>query len=318
MTATSATLTAAVGVLLLLAAPLAVEAQATGKLWRVGILVTANPRVYDSFVDELRELAYIDGQNLSLQFRNAEGKLERLPTLAAKLARAGVGVIVAAGGKAPLRAVRQVTTTIPVVIVAIDYDPLTLGYVASLARPGGNVTGVFLQLIELSAKRIELLRATLPKLTGLAILWEPSAADQFKAAEAASRSLGIRVQSLELRNPLAEALFVVTTAIFFRERGQIAQLAVNSRLPAVFAQREFADAGGLMSYGTNLPEMFRRAPPSMWTGFSRGQARGFADRASHQIRAGHQHENRQSARSHDSAIGAGAGRSSHRVMESRP
>jgi putative ABC transport system substrate-binding protein len=199
----------------LLAAPLAAEAQQAGKVSRVGILATANPRVYDGFAEE----------------------------------------------------------TIPVVIVAIDYDPQALGYVASLARPGGNVTGVFLQQIELTAKRMELLKATLPKLTRLAILWDASAADQFKAAEAASRSLGIRVHSLELPNPgdnlrgalaaavkdHADALFVVTTAVLFRERAQIAQLAVNNRLPAMFALREFAEAGGLMSYGTNLPEMFRRA-----------------------------------------------------------
>jgi putative ABC transport system substrate-binding protein len=257
----------------LLVAPLAGEAQQPGKVWRVGVLATANPRVYDPSVDELRKLGYIEGQNLVLEFRSAEGKVERLPILAAELVRAGVDVILAAGGDAPLRAARQATMTIPVVIVAIDYDPVALGFAASLARPGGNVTGVFLQQAELTVKRMEFLRAILPKLTRLAILWDPSAADQFRAAEAASRSLGIRVQSLELRNPLdefrgafatatknrADAIFVVTSAVFFRERVQIAELAVNSRLPAVFALREFADAGGLMSYGTNLPEMLRRA-----------------------------------------------------------
>jgi putative ABC transport system substrate-binding protein len=162
---------------------------------------------------------------------------------------------------------------IPIVIGAIDYDPLALKFVASLARPGGNVTGVFLQQLELTAKRMELLKAVLPKLTRLAILWDPSAADQFKTAEAASRSLGMRVQSLEIRNPpddfrgafvtaardRADALYVVTTGVFFRERAQITQLAVNHRLPAVFTFREFAEAGGLMSYGANLPDMFRRA-----------------------------------------------------------
>ena len=257
----------------LLAAPLAAEAQQTGKVWRVGILATANPRSYDPSVDELRKLGYIEGQNLALEFRSAEGNVKRLPILAAELVRAGVDVILAAGGEAPLRALRQATMTIPVVIVAIDYDPVALGYAASLAKPAGNVTGVFLQQSELTAKRIELLRVMLPKLTRLAILWDPTAVEQFKAAETASRALGLRVQSLELRNPLdefrgafataaksrADALFVLTTAVFFRERAQIAQLAVNNRLPAVFALREFADAGGLMSYGTNLPEMFRRA-----------------------------------------------------------
>jgi ABC-type uncharacterized transport system substrate-binding protein len=257
----------------LLAAPLAVEAQQSGKVWRVGILVSANPRVYDGFADELHKLGYIDGQNLALEFRNAEGNLERLPTLAVELVRLGVDVILAGGTEASLRAARQATTTIPVVMVAIDYDPLALGYIASLARPGGNVTGVFLQQLELTAKRIELLKVMFPKLIRVGILWDASAADQFSAAETASRSLGIRVHPLELRSPSydlrgafaaavkgrADALFVVTTAILFRERVQIAQLAVKNRLPAMFALREFAEAGGLISYGTNLPEMFRRA-----------------------------------------------------------
>ncbi len=266
-------LTSAVVVLFLPFLALSAEAQPTGRMQRVGILVSANPRVYDALVDELRKLGYIDGQTLALEFRNAEGKLDRFPTLAAELVRAGVDVIVAAGGEAPLRAALKATTTIPIVIVAIDYDPVALGFVASLGRPGGNVTGLSLQQIELTAKRLELLRAMLPKVTRLAILWEASAGDQFQAAEAASRSLGIRVQSLKVRNPpdefpeafataakdRADALLVVTTAIFFRERARIAHLAMNKRLPAAFAQREFAEAGGLMSYGTNLPDMLRRA-----------------------------------------------------------
>src|SRR6266852_4057017 len=185
----------------LLAAPLAAEAQQAGKVSRVGVLVTANPRLYDGFVDELHRLGYVDGQNVVLEFRNAEGQYERFPALAAELVRAGVDVILAGGGAAPFRAARQATTTIPVVIVAIDYDPLALGFVASLARPGGNVTGVFLQQLELTAKRIELLKATFPKLTRVGILWDASAADQFSVAETGSRSLGIRVQPLELRSP---------------------------------------------------------------------------------------------------------------------
>jgi putative ABC transport system substrate-binding protein len=257
----------------LLAAPLIAKGQQAGKVWRIGVLVTANPRIYDSFVDELRRLGYVDGQNVVLEFRNAEGKYERFPPLAAELVRAGVDVILAGGGTAVFRAAREATTTIPIVIVAIDYDPLALKFVANLARPGGNATGVFLQQIELTAKRMELLKALLPKLTRLSILWDPSAADQFKTAEAVSRSLGMRVQSLEIRNPSddfrgafataakgrADALYVATTGVFFRERTQIAKLAVNHRLPAVSTFREFAEAGGLMSYGANLPDMFRRA-----------------------------------------------------------
>jgi putative ABC transport system substrate-binding protein len=256
----------------LLAAPLAGEAQQAGRVWRVGILATANPRVYDASIDELRRLGYVDGRNFAVEFRSAEGKVERLPMLAGELVRAGVDVIIAGGPEASARAARQATTTIPVVIVAIDYDPIASGYAASLARPGGNVTGVFLQQIELTAKRMELLREVFPKLARVAVLWDPSEVDQFKAAEAAGRSLGIRVQSLEIRNldglpgafamaakERADAVFVVVTPVFFRERVQLSKLAIESRLPAVYALREFAETGGLMSYGTNLPEMFRRA-----------------------------------------------------------
>ena len=257
----------------LLAAPLAAEAQQAGKAYRVGILVIANRRVYDPFVAELRKLDYIEGQNLVLEFRSAEGNVERLPALAVELVRAGVDVILAAGAEVSLRAARQATTTIPVVTVAIDFDPLVGGYVANLARPGSNVTGVSLQQLELTTKQIEFLKAALPKLTRVAILWDPVIADQFKAAEAASRSVGIRTQPLELRGARydfggafatatkehAEAVFVMNSPVLFRERVQIAQLALKNRLPTMSALREFAEAGGLMSYGTNLPDMMRRA-----------------------------------------------------------
>jgi putative ABC transport system substrate-binding protein len=257
----------------LLAAPLAAEGQQVGKAYRVGILVIANRRVYDPFVVELRKLGYIDGQNLVLEFRSAEGNVERLPALAVELVRAGVDVILAAGSEASLRAARQATTTIPIVTVAIDFDPLVGGYVASLARPGSNVTGVSLQQLELTTKQIEFLKAPLPKLTRVAILWDTVVADQFKAAEIASRSLGVRTQPLELRGAgydfggafamatkeHAGAVFVMNSPVLFRERAQIAQLAVKNRLPTMSALREFAEAGGLMSYGTNLPDMMRRA-----------------------------------------------------------
>src|SRR5260370_1949241 len=153
----------------LLAAPRGVGAQQAGKVWRVGVLVTANPRVYDGFVDELRRLGYVDGQNVILEFRNAEGKYERFPALAAELVRAGVDVILTGGGAAPFRAAPQATTTIPVVILAVVCAPLALRFVANLARPGRNVTGVFLQQIELTAKRMQLLKPLVPKLTRLSI-----------------------------------------------------------------------------------------------------------------------------------------------------
>jgi putative tryptophan/tyrosine transport system substrate-binding protein len=264
-------LPAVIAVLLLLMVCVA-GAQSMGKLPRVGILITANPRLYDTFVEELRRLGYVDGQNIVLEFRSAEGRIERFPVLAADLVRAGVDVTLAVS-EASVRAAQQATTSTPIVIVAIDYDPLALKMVTSLARPGGNVTGVFLQQLEVTAKRIELLKAMLPKLTRLAVLWDPSGADQFKAADAAAASLGLRVQSLKIRpNPddlsgafaaavreRADAIAVVQTAVLFRERAQIVQMATSHRLPAAFAFREFAETGGLMSYGAHLPDMFRRA-----------------------------------------------------------
>src|SRR5262249_46166628 len=157
-----------------LAAPLAVEAQQAGKVSRIGILVTANPRVYDDFVDQLRKLGYVEGENLALDIRSAEGHYERHPALAVELVKAGVDIILVAGSEAPVRAARQASGTIPVVMVAIDFDPRAHGYVASLARPGGNVTGIFLQQTELTTKRMDLLKALLPKLTRVAILWDAS------------------------------------------------------------------------------------------------------------------------------------------------
>jgi len=261
------------GMAVMAGAPLGVAAQSAPKGGRVGFLATANPRLYEYVAAELRKLGYVDGRNLSLEVRSAEGKVERLVSLAADLVRANVDVLVVGGGEAPLRAARQAAASTPIVVVAIDYDPQARGYVATLSKPGGNITGIFLQQLELSAKRLELLRAALPRLARLAILWDSSATDQFTAAEAASRSFGFEAQSLEVRNPpaglaeafataakgRADAMLVVATAIFYRDRIQVAELALKSRLPAMYSVQEFAEVGGLMSYGTNLPDMFRRA-----------------------------------------------------------
>jgi len=272
-TATIISLTAALVLAFTFAWVPSASAQSAGKTWRVGVLATANPRVYDDVIDELRKLGYVEGQNLVVESRTADGKAERLPALAAELVRARVDVIVAGGGDAAARAALKATTSIPIVVVAIDYDPLALGLVKSLARPGGNVTGVYLQQIELTGKRVEILKATLPTLARLAILWEAAASDQFKAANATSSSLGLQIQSLHLDNPpsgfrgalaaavrqRAEALLVTTTGTFFRERTQIVRLVTDTHLPAMYPRREFVDAGGLMSYGPSVPEMFRRA-----------------------------------------------------------
>ncbi len=259
----------------LLAAPLAAQAQTAGKVYRVGILSTANPRsasIYQAFDQRLRELGYVEGQNLAIEFRYAEGKVDRLPGFAAELVRLNVNVIVAAADPAT-RAAKGATTSIPIVMLAINYDPITLGYIASLARPGANVTGLFFQHRELTAKRFGLFKEMLPTVSRVTVLSDSLTADQLKAVEAANRSVGLKLQPLELRNPPydfesvfrvvtrsgAEALFVLESPFIFSERTQIAQRGLKHRLPTSFAFREYVEAGGLISYGVNFLDMWRRA-----------------------------------------------------------
>jgi putative ABC transport system substrate-binding protein len=258
-----------------LAAPLAVEAQSPTRIPRVGFL-SAVPRSspgFRAFSERLRELGYVEGRSIAIEFRSAAGNPDLLPGLAAELVRLDIDLLLAGGPEATARAARQVAGTRPIVIVAIDYDPIALGYVASLPRPGGNITGVFLRQIELTRKRVELLREALPKVRRVGILWDSSATDQFKAAGDAARSLGLHVQSLELRGPSydlagvfaaavrdhAGAVLATTTPEVFRNRASIAQLATTNRLPTMFALREFAEAGGLMAYGSSLTGMYADA-----------------------------------------------------------
>ncbi len=244
-------------------------------MYRVGVLSTANPRsapLFQAFEQRLRELGYVERQNLAIEFRNAEGKSDRLPGLAAELVRLNVDVIVTATDPAT-RAAQRATSTIPVVMVAINYEPIALGYIASLARPGANVTGIFFRHIELTSKRLELFKEMLPGVSRVTVLADAESADQFREVEAANRSLGLKLQVQDLRNPpydikstflvvmnsRPKALFVLESASIFRARTHIAQLALTNRLPTSFAFREYVEAGGLMAYGVNLADMFRRA-----------------------------------------------------------
>jgi putative ABC transport system substrate-binding protein len=256
----------------LLAAPLATEAQ-QAKVSRIGILATANPRsapFYQAFEQRLRELGYVEGQNIAFEYRDAEGKLDRLPGLAAELVRLNVNAIVTATDAAT-RAVKETTTAIPILIVGINFDPVGLGYVASLPRPGANVTGVFFLHLELTAKRFELFKEMLPTVNRVAVFSDLFSVDQLTKVEAANRSLHLKLQPLKLRNPpdledafrvvmrsRAEALFVLESALIFRARREIVQLALKNRLPTSFAFREYVDAGGLVAYGVNFSNMFRR------------------------------------------------------------
>ena len=261
----------------LLAAPLAAEAQAPAKVPRIGFLsvlsLTDNPHELEAFRQGLRELGYVEGQTIAIEYRFAEGRPERLPALAAELVRLKVDVIVTAGPPAP-EAAKQATSTIPIVVAATG-DPVAEGLVASLARPGGNITGLATISSELVGKQLELLKELVPKISRVAVLQNPSNNHHpfvVRQAEAAARALGLKLHivqagtSLEIdaafakmRSQRAGGVLVLRDAQFLTQRTQIAALAAKSRLPAVYSFRDQVEAGGLMAYGANSPQMYRRA-----------------------------------------------------------
>ncbi len=251
------------------------EAQPS-KVAKVGLVSSVFTRSFPPFqamFDELRKLGYIEGQNLVVEFRTAEGKADRLPALANEIAREKVDVFITPGPEATLKAATQASTTMPIVMVAIDYDPIARGYVAALARPGGNITGLFFRSLELGTKRLELFKEALPQVSRMAALWDGFSADQLKDVQITAHSLGVQLQPVELGNPTydlsgaftmmtearAGALLVLASPVFHRERAQIASLALKRRLPTMHATREYVEAGSLMAYGVNLSEMYRRA-----------------------------------------------------------
>ena len=263
----------------LLTAPLAAKAQQAAKIPRIGWLANnpaGSPHLLEAFLQGLRDLGYVEGRNVVIEYRDAEGKLERLPALAAELVALKVDVIVAAGPPAALAA-KQATRTLPIVF-ASSGDPVTSGLVTSLARPGGNVTGLSAVAPELVGKCLEQLKQAVPGVSRVAVLWQPGGLGErtdkyiLKEAEVAARALGVRLQFVEARGPAdfdrafsdmtrarAGALTVLSTPMFVSERRRLVDLAAKNRLPAVYPWREFVDAGGLMSYGPNLADMFRRA-----------------------------------------------------------
>ena len=259
--------------------PLAVRAQQAAKVPRIGYLAgdrAASPHLIEAFRQGLRDLGYVEGSNVLIEYRDAEGKFERLPALAAELVALKIDVIVA-GGTPLILAAKQATRTLPIVFAAAS-DPVTDGLVTSLARPGGNVTGLSNIAPDLVGKRLELLKQAVPGVNRVAILWQPGGTgerteqDMRKGAEAAARALGVRLQFFEARGPAdfdrafsdmtrerAGALTSLGGSMFFSERRRLVDLAAKNRLPALYQQREFVDAGGLMAYGANLADNFRRA-----------------------------------------------------------
>ncbi len=264
----------------LLTAPLAAEAQQAAKVARLGFLAlnpAANPHLHEAFRQGLRDLGYVEGRNLVIEYRSAEGKPERLPALAAELVALKVDVIVTGGGAPTALAAKQATRTLPIVFASTG-DPVTDGLVTSLGRPGGNVTGSSNFVPELVGKHLEQLTQAVPGVSRVAVLWQPgalgerTAKDMLKGAEVAARALGVRLQIVEARGPAdidrafsdmtrarAGALTALGSAMFNSERRRLVDLAAKNRLPAVYPLREFVDAGGLMSYGPSLADLFRRA-----------------------------------------------------------
>ena len=254
----------------ILVSPLAAEAQQAGKIPRIGVLQvwsSADPMV-GQIRQALREVGYVEGRTIAIEFRLAEGKTERLPALAAELVQLKVDAIMTFGDPA-IRAVQEATKTIP--IIAATDDLVGAGLVASLARPGRNTTGVSILASELNVKRLELLKEALPKVSRVAVLWDPGTGTfHLPALEAAARSLGVELQILEVRRPedfqrafgaarkgRAGALNVLASPFLYGHRQTIIDLAAKNRLPAIYQWREMAEAGGLMSYGPTLSELFR-------------------------------------------------------------
>jgi putative tryptophan/tyrosine transport system substrate-binding protein len=257
--------------------PPAAGAQPLARVVRIGFLGNASAfatPLVEAFRQGLREQGWVEGQTIAIEFRWAEGELERLPDLAAELVRLKVDVIVTSGGTPVSLAVKQATDTIPIVMT-VGADPVGTGLVASLARPGGNITGLTLFTPELEGKRLELLKELVPGISRVAVLANPvnpATARMVRETEVAAQALSIPLQPLEVRDPgefegafaamtsaKADALIVLPDPMLTAQRTRIVELAAKHRLPAMYGFREDADAGGLMAYATDYPDLLRRA-----------------------------------------------------------
>jgi putative tryptophan/tyrosine transport system substrate-binding protein len=252
-----------------------VKAHPQEKVYRIGFLSTASlsslSSRLDAFRQGLRELGYVEEKNIAIEYRSAEGKIDRLPDLAAELVRLKVDCIVTAGEN-PTRAAKQATGTIPIVTTTVG-DPVGLGFVASLARPGGNITGPTTYSTDLAGKRLELLKETIPKLARVAVFDDTrSLVQTVKETAAAARLLKVQLISLEIRSlddlenafpsiakSRADAFIMGASGFFNTHQKRLVELAAKHRLPAMYLEAEFVLGGGLMSYATSIPELYRRA-----------------------------------------------------------
>jgi putative ABC transport system substrate-binding protein len=269
------------GAAALFAAPLAAQAQGAGKVYRVGYIgptpvatIISDPaQFFNSFRREMRQRGYVEGQNLVLELRSVEGRLERVSEVVGELVRLNVAVIVAVSNPV-VQAAQLATRKLPIVMVGVG-DPVATGLVASLARPGGNITGLSQLSPELSGKRLDLLKEVVPGVSRVAILrnpTNPSNAAQLEETKSAAKALGVQLQLLEVRGPQdferafqaatwgrAGALITLDDLLIYTRRIQIVALAAKSRLPAMYGWSTFAEAGGLMSYGPDFRDMYRQA-----------------------------------------------------------
>ncbi len=262
---------------LMLASVFPAEAQQPKKVPRIGFLaavsLSANSVRFEAFRQGLRELGYVEGKNIVIEWRYADGKLDRLPALAAELVRLNVDIIVS-GGSTATRPAKEATNTIPIVM-AQDTDPVGNGFVASLARPGGNITGLATLAPELSGKQLELLKEIVPKLSRVAVLGTSTRsgnAQSLKETELGAGAFGVKLQYLDILRPKdietafqaaskgrADAVLVLTSSFATSQRTQITGLAAKNRLPAVYDRAEFVEDGGLMTYSVSSTDLFRRA-----------------------------------------------------------
>jgi putative ABC transport system substrate-binding protein len=267
-----------------LAAIAVAAAQPPAKVQRIGLIFAgASARDaawrsipnYRAFLEALREQGYVEGKNILLEPRSAEGKLERLPEVATELVRLKPDVILVPTCGAPLDAMRRATSTIPIVVAACTGDMVADGIVASLARPGGNLTGQQKLNPEMAAKRLQLLKEVVPSASRVAVLWDPNYSDfapDWRAMRAAAETLGITLQSVESRGATqldsafsamvsgrADAFVTFSDSLTYIQARRVADLAARNRLPGMYAYQEVVAAGGLMSYGPSIPDMFRHA-----------------------------------------------------------
>jgi ABC-type uncharacterized transport system substrate-binding protein len=298
------------------------EAQQPKKVPRIGYLSNLDPAT-DSFRAEafrqaLRERGYIEGQNIATEYRYAKGKRDRLPELAAELVRLKVDIIVAVGGDPLILAAKNATKTIPIVMVGAGIDPVAAGFVETLARPGGNVTGLTNISVELGGKRLELFKEAVPKLARVAVLYDPANPPNVREVKevlpVAARALTLTVRSWEVRDANGfervfaalskerpDGLYVTRGLVMNANQKRIMGFALKSRLPSVYIRREFVDAGGLMSYGADLADSYRRVAYFVDRILKGAKPADLAVEAADQVRVCHQSQDDKANRRDNSA-----------------